>query len=261
MPDDQLDGDVLGMKYRAALLLSRRAAGIPESEKPKRNPLLRDARKMALEVAKTSREFALEARDLLEELGTDFDDVASADANFSGLMDQAKLALTTMQEEQARAAAAGDEEEKKEARGAATTARDRAIAIIKRALSSSSGEDIEDVNQARSILTYLLHQAGRFHEAATLGGFLATRYPSGRGSSQAAVIAMASWQQLQKHFIERQADPALAADARERSGAAAESILRGWPDSTEAGDAAIVAMAAAVDSRDPQRVEIGRAHV
>lgn len=254
VPDDQLDGDVLGMKYRAALLLQRRAAAIPEAEKPKRNPLVRDARKMALEVAKTSREFALEARDLLEELGTDLDEITSADASFESLMDQAKLALTTMQEEQARAAAAGGDEEKKEARSAAAAARDQAIAIVSRALSASTREDVENVNHARSILTYLFHQAGRFHEAATLGTFLATRYPSGRGSSQAAIIAMASWQQLQKQFLERQADPAWAADAREKAGAAAESILRGWPDSKEAGDAAIVAMAAAVDARDPQRM-------
>jgi hypothetical protein len=250
--DDALDADVLGMKYRAALVLERRAAAIPEDKKAQRKPLRKDAHAMALVVAKASRDFAIEARDLLARLGTDFEDTAGVEATFDSLMDEANLALTTMQEKQAVAKkAAGEDktEEAKEATAAAGKARGQAIQMLERALGVSKAAELEAVNQARYLLTYLLYDAGRLHEAATLGGFLADRYPSSRGSDQAAMIAMASWQQLQK-----QADPAWAADARDKCGLAAESILRGWPDGKTAGDAAIVAIAAAVEARDPRRI-------
>lgn len=258
LPDDRLDAEMLGMKYRAALMLQRRAAGIPEAEKAKRNPLQRNARKLAIEVAKASRDFANDARALLGELGTDFNDVSDTDASFASLMDQARLSLTTMQEKQVvarKAAAAGNDAEKGSADTAAAEARDQATALVSRALAKSRGEPIETVNQARNVLTYLLYEAGRWHEAATIGSFLADRYPSGRGSSQAAMIAMAAWQQLQKQQSQTpEIDPAIVANTREKCTAAAEAIVRGWPDTKEAGDAAVVAIAAAVDAHDAGRM-------
>ncbi|MFM8634529.1 MAG: hypothetical protein ACKOEX_06930 [Planctomycetia bacterium] len=252
VPDDKIDSDVLAMKYGAALMLDRRAAAIPDSEKVKRGPLQRNARKLATDVAKAGRDHAIEARDLLSRLGGDFDVVAASDASFSSMMDQARLSITTMQEKQVlakEAAAAGKDDEKQKAEQAAREARGQATAVVSKALALSGGEQLEDVNQARMLLTFLLYEGNRLHEAATLGGFLADRYPSSRGSSQAAMIAMASWQQLQ-----RQADPAWSADARAKCGAAAEAILRGWPDSKEAADAAVVAIASAVDAHAPERI-------
>lgn len=250
--DDQLDADVLGMKYHAAVLLQRRAAAVPDAEKAKRKPLQRDAGKLATEVAKAGREYATEARDLLAALGSDFEATIADGASFETLMDQAKLAVTTMQEQRAVAKRATDtkqEPEAKAATAAGDAARAQAISFLARALAAAEGEEIDAVNQARYLLTYLFYEAGRLHEAATLGGFLGSRYPSSRGSDQAAMIAMASWQQLQK-----QPDPAWAADARTHCGAAAEAIMRGWPESKAAGDAAVVAIAAAVDARDPDRI-------
>ena len=252
VPDDQLDADILGMKYHAALLLQKRAAAMPEAEKAKRKPLQRDAGRLALEVAKASREHAIESRDLLAALGADFDSAAAEGASFESLMDQAKLALTTMQEQRAlakQAQAANQEAEAKTATAAGDEARSQSISLLKKALAAVDGEEISAVNEARYLLTYLFYEAGRWHEAAMLGGFLANRYPGSRGSDQAAMIAMASWQQLQK-----QSDAAWAADARDQCGAAAEAILRGWPDSKAAADAAVVAIAAAVDARDPGRI-------
>ncbi len=249
--EDALDADVLGMKYRAALLLERRAEAIPEDKKPQRKSLHKDARAMALDVAKASRDFAIEARDLLARLGTDFDDAAGEDT-FDSLMDEANLGLTTMQEKRAvakQAAADGKSDEAAAATKAGDEARAQTIRMLQRALGLSKGVELESVNHARYLLTYLLYDANRLHEAAALGGFLADRYPSSRGSDQAAVYAMASWQQLQK-----QSDRAWAAEAREKCGRAAESILRGWPKSKAAGDAAVVAIASAVEARDPQRI-------
>jgi hypothetical protein len=252
VPDDQLDADILGMKYHAAVLLQKRAAAIPDADKVKRKPLQRDAGKLATEVAKVGREYATEARDLLAALGSDFDGAIADGASFETLMDQAKLSLTTMQEQRALAKQAADANQKPEAAAATAAgddARTQAISFLTKALAAGEGEAIDAVNQARYLLTYLFYEAGRWHEAATLGGFLANRYPSSRGSDQAAMIAMASWQQLQK-----QPDPVWAADARDQCGAAAEAIIRGWPDSKAAGDAAVVAIAAAVEARDPERI-------
>jgi hypothetical protein len=252
VPDDQIDADILGMKYHAALLLQKRAAAIPEADKVKRKPLQRDAGKLATEVAKAGREYATEARDLLAALGTDFNSAIADGATFETLMDQAKLALTTMQEQRGvakQAETAKQEPEAAAATAAGDDARAQAISFLTKALAASEGEEIEAVNQARYLLTYLLYEARRWHEAAVLGGLLANRYPSSRGSDQAAMIAMASWQQLQK-----QPDPAWAADARDNCGAAAEAIIRGWPDSKAAGDAAVVAIASAVDAGDPERI-------
>lgn len=252
VPDDQLDADMLGMKYHAALLLQKQAAALPDADKVKRNPLQRDARKLATEVAKVGREYATEARDLLAALGSDFDAAIADGASFETMMDQAKLALTTMQEQRGlakQAAAAKQEPEAQAATAAGDDARAQAISFLAKALAVAEDEEIDSVNQARYLLTYLFYEAGRWHEAATLGGFLGSRYPSGRGSDQAAMIAMASWQQLQK-----QADPVWAANARTQCGLAAEAIIRGWPDSKAAGDAAVVAIAAAVDARDPDRI-------
>lgn len=252
VPDDQLDADILGMKYHAAVLLQKRAAAIPDAEKSKRKNLQQDAGKLATEVAKVGREYATEARDLLASLGTDLDGVLAEGASFETLMDQAKLALTTMQEQRAlakQATAANQDAEAKQAGAAGDEARSQAISLLKGAMAAATGEEIDVVNQARYLLTYLFYEAGQWHEAATLGGFLADRYPSSRGSDQAAMIAMASWQQLQK-----QPDPVWAADARDHCGQAAEAIIRGWPASKAAGDAAVVAIAAAVDARDPDRI-------
>lgn len=252
VPADQLDGDVLGMKYHAALLLQKQAAAMPEAEQVKRKPLQRDAGKLATEVAKAGREYAIEARDLLAALGSDFDSAIAEGASFETLMDQAKLALTTMQEQRTlakQATAAKDQAAATAATTAGDAARTQAISFLTKALAAAEGTEIDAVNETRYLLTYLFYEAGRWHDAATLGGFLAKRYPSSRGSDQAAMIAMASWQHLQK-----QADPVWAADARDNCGAAAEAIMRGWPDSRSAGDAAVVAIAAAVDARDPDRI-------
>lgn len=252
VPEDQLDADILGMKYHAAVLLQNRAAAIPDAEQVKRKPLQRDAGKLATEVAKAGREYATEARDLLAALGSDFDTSVAEGASFETLTDQAKLALTRMQEQRAlvkQASAANKDADAKAAETAAADARAQAISFLTKALAVAEKAEIDAVNEARYLLTYLFYEAGRWHDAATLGGFLAKRYPSSRGSDQAAMIAMASWQQLQK-----QPDPVWAANARDNCGTAAEAIMRGWPDSKSAGDAAVVAIASAVDARAPDRI-------
>ena len=251
VPADKLDADWLGMKYRAALMLERRADAIPD--KVRNKPLLQNAKKLALEVAKLNKDYSTEARALLEQLGKALpDDASGVEASFEAAMDASRLALANMQARQAEAkqlAVAGKVPEAQEAQKAAAAERDKALAVIRKAIPLAGEEDIDALNQARYILTVLNYDARRLHDAATLGAFLAERYPNARGSRQAAKIAMASWQQLSKD------GPAEWRGAAKGSCAeVAGLIMRTWPEDAESADAAVIAIAAATESRSPEQL-------
>ena len=250
---DRIDHDWLGMKYRAALLLEKRAAAIPEKEKTKRAPLLRDAKRLAMEVAKVNKDFGTESKALLAELGKqvpdDFDGVA---ATFEAAMDSTRAGLAAMQSRQAelkQAETAKNAAAIDAARQEVTAERAKTIASLRRAMPLAGADDLEGLNQARYLLTYLFYEEQRLHEAAALGDFLVERYPNAKGSQQAARIAMASWQQLQKQPVAAWAD-----EAKDRCVETAEAIMRTWPDRPEAADAAVIAIAAATEAREPERI-------
>lgn len=245
VPTAQLDEDWLALKLRIAQLLEAAAGAVGEKEKAKARPMLQDAKKLALEVTRANREFASEARELLGRIGAAVPE-AESDRTFTAAMEDARLALASMQKAAAEAKAAADEAVKKAAIEQAATARSEAIAAARDALRRSADAEVDVVNQARHLLTYLLYDAGRYHDAATLGQFLVERYPNAKGSKQAATIAMASWQQLQK-----QADPAWKEDAKAKGAAMASRIMRTWSDGNEAGDAALVALQSAISARNP----------
>jgi len=251
VPADKIDADWLGLKYHAALMLERRAEAMADASRGR--PMLQNARRLALEVAKLNREHAADARMLLERLGRSLpEDAAGSETSFESLMDLARMSLTKMQSRQAemkQAAAANAAAELETARVAAAAERDKALAAIRRAMPLAGEEDLEALNQARSIEAYLLYDAKRLYEAAAMGGFLAERYPNARGSRQSSRIAMASWQQLAKD-----GPIAWRAAAKARCGDAAALIMRTWPNDAEAAEAAVVAIAAATESRDPKRL-------
>ena len=250
---DRIDHDWLGMKYRAALLLEKRAAAIPEKEKAKRAPLLRDAKRLAMEVAKVNKDFGSESKALLAELGKQVpDDLDGIAATFDAAMDSARANLAAMQARQAelkQAEAAKNEAAINAAKKELAATRTKTIASLRRAMPLAGPEDLEGLNQSRSWLAYVLYEDQRLHEAAALGDFLVERYPSAKGSQQASRIAMASWQQLQKQPVAAWAD-----EAKEKCVETAETIMRTWPDRPEAADAAVIAIAAATEAREPERI-------
>jgi hypothetical protein len=250
---DRIDHDWLGMKYRAALLLEKRAAAIPDKEKAKRAPLLRDAKRLAMEVAKVNKDFGADAKALLTELGKQVpDDLEGGAATFEAAMDSARADLVAMQAQQAavkQAEAAKDAAAIEAARKALAAERTKAIAHLRKAMPLAGADDLEALNQARYLLTYLFYEEQRLHEAAALGDFLVERYPSAKGSQQAARIAMASWQLLQKQSVAGWAD-----EAKKQCVETAETIMRTWPDRPEAADAAVIAIAAATEDRSPERI-------
>ena len=255
---DRIDADWLGMKYRSAALLERRAAAIPEkssvAEKSKRTSSLRDAKRLAMEVAKINKDFAAEAKALLAVLGKELpDDLDGGAATFESAMDSARASLGAMQARQValkQAESAADTVAADAARKDVTAERLKTINSLRRAMPLAGPEDIEGLNQARYLLTFLLYDEQRLHDAAALGGFLIERYPNAKGSQQAAKIAMASWQQLQK----KQPIAAWADEAKGKCVETATLIMRTWPESAESVDAAVIAIAAATEARDPERI-------
>ena len=248
-----IDSDWLGMKYRSALLLTRRAASLPDKDAPKRPQLLRDAKRLAMEVARVNKEFSVESKSLLAELGTQVpDDLGGGAATFETVMDGARSSLATLKVRQAELKQA--ESAKNEAAiAAAATAlaaeRAKAIAGLRQAMPLAGPDDLDGLNQARSALAYLFYADRRFQDAVALGEFLIARYPNAKGSPEAAQIVMASWQQLQRQSVAGWAD-----EAKGKTIEAATTIMRTWPDRPEAADAAVVAIVAATEARAPEQV-------
>jgi len=253
VPADRLDADWLGMKYRSALVLADKAEVLPADQKGRRPTMLRDAKKLATDVARHNKDFARDARVLLERLGRAVpDDDDDPGAAFTVGFDIAVGAVTAMQEKQAEAkaaAAAGKDEESKGALDAAAAERSRAIEALRRSLARGDGVPPEELNRARSLLTYLLYDARRLHEASALGTLLAKRYPNAKGARQSAKIAMASWQQLG-----RDGPAAWRGGAKARCADMAALIMRTWPKEPESAEAAQVAVAAATETHDVDRL-------
>jgi len=251
VPVDRLDPDLLTMKYRAALFYERAADAL--QDKAKGRPLLQNAKKLALEVAKVNRDYAQEARTLLEQLGKSLpEDAAGVAASFESAMDAVRVSLAAMQQKQAeakQAQAAGNAAGAEAAQKAAAVERDKLIAGLRKALPLATEEDLDAVNQARYMLTFMLYDARRLHDAAALGTFLAERYPNARGSRQAAKVAMASLQQLSKDGA-----PEWRLAAKRQCADMAGLIIRTWPEEAESADAAVIAIATATEARDPEKL-------
>jgi hypothetical protein len=249
VPSDRLDADWLGMKYRAALLLSKRAAAIEDKNKAK--TLGNDAAKLAGEVARANRDFVREARDLLTSLGKEGFVEKLDDLGFAQQMQDVGVQIAGMQEQATLAKqlkAAGKTEEEKAAIGKAEGFRAEALRLIDAALASSVEKEPDLVNRAKYLKTFLLYDAKKFAEAAEIGADLLENQPNAPGSQQAARIAMAGLQSLAK-----QGGPA-AAEARKKSAEIAERIVKIWPEDPTSIDAMVVAIAAATEARDPKKI-------
>ncbi len=268
LPGAKLDAEWLGLKYRTAKILDAQADALDPKDAKTKADLTRlqaDAKKLAIEVASANAEFADEARELSAKLGKV---VAEGERTFAAVMDEAKVAVSTMQGQAASAKAAAtakDAVQEAAARKAAGQARDEAIDKLREALTlagiaaplaadpSSDGglkeATIDEVNQARYLLTYLLYDGQRFPESAALGRMLAERYPNAMGSRQAAKIAMAAWQQAGQ-----QAEGNARTEARARAAELAGIVMKTWPDEPESADAAVIAIGAAVSARDPKSI-------
>lgn len=94
---------------------------------------------------------------------------------------------------------------------------------------------IEDLNIVQYFLSYLHYSEGNFYEAATIGKFVAERYPGSSGARQCAKIAMASWIKVYSD-AKANNDPDLSFEQTQVV-SVAEYIADRWPNEPEAGDA------------------------
>jgi len=249
----RIDSDWLGMKYRSALLLERRAAALSDKEKPKRISLLRDAKRLAMEVAKVNKDFSAESKALLAELGTEVpDEIEGGAATFAAVMDAAKQSLAAMKVRQAeltQVESAKNESAIEAAKTEVTAERSKAIVSLRKAMALAGPDDLEGLNQARSWLAYLFYADRQFHDAIALGEFLIARYPNAKGSPEAAQIVMVSWQKLQRQSVASWAD-----EATEKGVEAAATIMRTWPNGPEAAAAAVIAIVMATEANAPEQI-------
>ncbi len=267
LPGAKLDADWLGLKYRAAVILDARADALDTKDpknKNERNRLQADAKKLVTEVAKANADFASEARELSAKLGKP---VVEGERTFQAAWDDAQVAIATMQQrlfEEKQAVQEKDAAKIEAAKKASAAARDEVAANLEEAMKlagiaeprsadRSADDQLEDatidqINQARYLLTFLLYSGEKFGEAATLGRLLVEHYPQARVSRQAATIVMSSLQQMAQRADEGTARD----DARQRTAEFAGIVMRAWPE--DSGDAVQIAIGNAVAARDPAAI-------
>jgi hypothetical protein len=249
LPGRKLDDDWLALKYRAAAVLDGLAGTLKGKDKNAQLAAVRDAKKLATEVATANAAFAKEARELAAKLGKDLP-AGEEEKTFASVVADARALVSTMQGKQAEAKklqAAGKADEAAAMVTQAAADRDAAAKMFEEALemAKDGGQDEAAMNVARYMLTFLSYDARRFREAATLGSLLAEQYPNAMGSRQAAMIAMASWQQLA-----RQPDAAGGEDPKARLLALARTVSAVWPTEPEGAEAFGILASAAFEARN-----------
>jgi hypothetical protein len=262
LPGRKLDDDWITLKYRAAVLLDAWADSLDAKERSTRIPLQREALKLSREVALANAGFAKEARDLASKLGKDVPDDAGA-KDFASVIAEGRAAVASMQAKKADAASAAAD---KKAALDADVVKEREIALklfeeaIALAVSSSDGSaaggaaaggaaDEANLNYARYMTTFFNYEKKNFSQAAEMGRLLAEQYPNAMGSRQAAMIGMASLQQLA-----RAQDQAAAAKAKADLTELARIVARIWPDENEGSEAFNILGGAAIESGDPKAI-------
>ena len=238
--EGRMTAEMAVVKYRTAELLAARAKSLSDKEAPAAKVLEADAYKLAREVSNANRDFAKEARDLAAGLGKDLGPV---DEDFAAKLADAQAAFRTFQDAQAAAksahaagnAAATDDAVKK--RDEALAAMQDALAIGEKDASTNEAA----INQIRSILTFLLYDARKFAEAATLGAILVKDHPNSASSRQAARVALASLQALAAGGN---------AEAKTQLKDLAALVVTRWSDGLEAADATMILINLAIEAHD-----------
>ena len=252
LPGRKLDDDWITLKYRTAVLLDAHAASLDAKERAARLALQRDALKLAREVALANGGFGKEARELASKLGKDVPEGAGA-KDFASVLAEGKASVASMQAKKAEATgaaadkkAAADAEAAKE-RDAALKLFEEAVALGASAADGSADE--ANVNYARYMVTFLNYDARNFPKAAEMGRLLAEQYPNAMGSRQAAMIGMASLQQLA-----RLPDQEVATKAKDDLAELARIVARIWPEETEGAEAFNILGGMAIESGKPQAI-------
>jgi hypothetical protein len=181
---------------------------------PKINLLLADARKYAQFVAKINGELQKPAQKLLGELGgggsvaavsrkkyTTFDEAKSAAMEAYDETKAPKLTMDALTEQIKETPDAAERKEMEKQIAEAKTAYEdglnETVRVVKDALGLAEKETApDDLNNLRNLYCFLLYNQGQYYSAATIGEFVARRYPDASAARTCAKIAMASYLKL-----------------------------------------------------------------
>lgn len=193
--------------------------------------------KHAKEVAAIYNDFQQQAKELLA-IYRDLDSNAMP-ATFAEARDYGKQALDAYQarsQELAAEQAKGGKADKAKV-AQLTEERDKALEeglrLLNLAVALRDEEtSIDDVNVVRYYLTFLYYSAGRYHEAAMMGEFLADKYPKSAGARHGAKIAMVG------HLANyNTANPDNREWHAQQMMRVAQLITKNWPGEPEADEA------------------------
>lgn len=208
-PELEQSPEGTAIRWHLARALHQQALALGENA-PARENLLREATRAAEFVARIPGDHQREAKALVAALrGVE---EGAAPENFADAREQAKAALDEMEALLRRLQLAGTEPEGDERQALeeqASGARQRALDLFRRALELRTDETpLEEVNQVRYFLGYLLLKSGRYYDAAVAGEFLARNYPDGVSGRPGAAIAVSGYVQAYNQALlnERQTE-------------------------------------------------------
>jgi hypothetical protein len=255
--DERSDNDWLAVRYLLADTYQRLAAS-DDAGRDKAS-WLREARSLAIDVAKYRSEWQDAAQELLSRLGHVTQPVAAtttAVATFAEGLAAAQEALSQRQvaaqtaallDQRLSESAAGNNREEltrllEDARGQMQQAETSALEYLRQTQTMITDETpIEQVNQIRYYLCTLYYYREDFFSAAVLAEFLSARFPSTEEGRRAAAVALASLIRLYGDGKR----PSAAA-LRQRMTRSAERIAAQWKGQPEADDALATLVSLAV---------------
>lgn len=239
----------LAIQWLTAKALQMRAATLDDRDGQKQRDL-REATRMATEVARLPGDYQEEAKQMVATLRNLESDGEPTD--FASAQGRAKAALDamTLTRNKLNAARKGGEDAEaiKALQQEYAEAQADALRYYRLALTLRNEETpIDDLNQARYFLCYLLYSTGQHYDAAVLGEFLARNYPDHPGARPAAKIALASY------LAAYNASPVEQRSFETgRMFEIAKYVGQQWPDSAEANEAWMILGDLAIRSGQPE---------
>jgi len=251
-PHEARAPQALGILYQLALAHKEYAELLGQQKNANERQvqdLKRDARALAIEVARFPSDVQDPARQLIGEIRgvaaaalerpkpKSFADAKAAGKEAFEQMQNATFLIEALpqriaQETDAKVKAEL-ETQLEEAKRDTTGKRDEAIAVYRQGLAMVDKDTpIEELNLARMALAHLYYLKGDFHDAALLSSFVARRYPAQLAARESARIAMAAFVQLYAATpeAERESETRTLRDF-------CDYVVKQWPDQPVAADA------------------------
>jgi tetratricopeptide (TPR) repeat protein len=230
---EEQTADGLTIIWLTAQAYKRQAQASQENKK--QQAALKEAARLAAQVARAPGEHQEEARALVAELrnvAVEAEPATFADAQTEGKAAIDELA-TAQQAIKQLPAKQGDTNELAALERSKRDALDRAKRAFARAMSLRTPEVTTDqLNEVRYYQAYLNYVQGRYYDAAIVGEFVASRYPKSALARQAAKIALAAYLQAYNGQPSDRRDVELA-----RMVGVAQLIALQWPREPDTAEA------------------------